>query len=367
MVGACSEAPRSEGGPSCGIQIGHKRVIEGFAVETKDGLIFTVKGLLHPPERLIAYIRYAPDPAGRRRRDGKRYRRLYHFDEQEALLKAEYPDYAYHDPILGLQLQGVPHAHVTRVFDPRKHLASLREQGPHDPSEEMVLELDELLQANADVPPLDLGISGSVMLGLHRPESDIDLVVYGERASREVHGSLSRLLSVGSESIRRPNARELRALHAVHQVDTPLSFESFEKMQQRKVNELRFSDRELFLRFVRDPAEVAGSYGDERYESVGTATIEAQVSDDDLAIFTPCRYGVENVSILAGASIGDLRSVISFRGRFSDQAVRGEIIEARGRLERVRPLDQRRPHHRLVIGGRRGDYLVSPAMEAQAR
>ena len=367
MVGASAGAPRSAGGPGgCGIQKSDEPIIEGFAVETTDGLIFTIKGLLHPPERLIAYLRYAPDPTGGRRRGGKRYRRLYHFDEQEALLRAEYPDYVYHDPILDLQLQGVPRARVSRVFDPRRCLASLRERGPSDPTEEAVLAIDEVLRDACDVPPVNLGISGSVMLGLHRPDSDIDLIVYGEGASREVHRSLSRWLSVGSESIRRPNTRELRALHTMHQLDTPLSFESFERMQQRKVNELRFSDREMFLRFVRDPAEIAGSYGDERYERVGTATIEAHVSDDDLAIFTPCRYGVENVTILSGASVGDLRCVISFRGRFSDQAVRGEIIEAKGRLERVRPLDGGQPHHRLVVGGRRGDYLVAPAMEAQA-
>jgi len=366
MVGAHSGAPRSAGDvDSRCLGTSADPIVEGFAVETKEGLIFTVKGLHHPPEHLVAYLRYAPDLAGERMRAGVRYRRLYHFDEQEAFLERRHPDYIYDDPVLGLRLQSVPRTRVSRVFDPCRRLAALREQGPHDRSEETVLELDELVRTHADVSALDLGISGSIMVGLHQTDSDIDLIVYGERAGREVHGALSRLLRARSGPIRRPNDGELRALHAIHQVDTPLSYEAFRRMQGRKVNELRFRGRETFLRFVRRLADVDGSCGDERYEALGTATIEAYVGDDDLAIFTPCRYGLKGVSILRGVVVEDLRIVISFRGRFSDQAVRGEAIEARGSVERVIPRDGGLPYHRLVVGGRPGHYLVARETKAQ--
>ena len=38
----------------------HSVAFEGDFLETNDGLIFDVKGLLHPPERKIAYLRYIP-------------------------------------------------------------------------------------------------------------------------------------------------------------------------------------------------------------------------------------------------------------------------------------------------------------------
>jgi predicted nucleotidyltransferase len=81
------------------------------------------------------------------------------------------------------------------------------------------------------------------------------------------------------------------------------------------------------------------------------------VTDDGDAIFTPCRYGVAAVTFARGAPVDDLRAVVSFRGRFSDQAQAGERIEARGSLERVEPRDGP-AYHRLVVGGSE-DYLKS--------
>jgi predicted nucleotidyltransferase len=71
---------------------------EGFAVQTADRLVFTVKGLIHPPDRVIAYLRYLPDPQGDRERDGVRYRRVYQFEEQRRILQARYPESHSHGP-----------------------------------------------------------------------------------------------------------------------------------------------------------------------------------------------------------------------------------------------------------------------------
>ncbi len=331
-------------------------IIEGFAVETTDELIFTVKGLLHPPERVIAYLRYLPDPAGERTRGGVRYRRVYHFQEQEAILRTRYPAYLADDPVFGLRLQSVPRRRIRTVYDPRRYLARLRERGPDDPLERDALALATLLQEAADVAWAGLGVSGSLMLGLHQRSSDLDLIVYGAAAGRAVHRVLRDLLNETGAPLRRPSRDELAALHAEHRTDTPLPFDDFARLQARKVNELRFRGRETFIRFVKRPDEVEEGYGDRRFEPRGQATIHARVTDARDAIFTPCRYGVAEVTFARGAPVDDLRAVVSFRGRFSDQARAGERIEARGSLERVAPREEP-AYHRLVVGGRAGDYL----------
>ena len=132
---------------------------------------------------------------------------------------------------------------------------------------------------------------------------------------------------------------------------------NFARLQARKVNEGRFRGRQYFVRFVKRPADVKERYGDLRFESLGSATIRARVANDHDAIFTPCHYTVEEVTFLEGKSVADLHEIVSFRGRFSDQARVGEWAVARGSLEHVVP--QAGPaYRRLIVGGRAGDYLL---------
>ena len=59
---------------------------EGDLVETTDNILFDVKGLVHPSNRVVAFLRYVPDPDGDRERDGMRYRKVYALSERYALL-----------------------------------------------------------------------------------------------------------------------------------------------------------------------------------------------------------------------------------------------------------------------------------------
>jgi len=346
---------------------------EGFALETQEGLIFTVKGLVHPPDAVIAYLRYVPSPRGERVREGVGYRRVYHFDEQVRILEELFPEYLFFDPVFGTRLQGVSHARVRRVYDPRHKLAELRQRGAGDQVEEAALRFTALLRRTAGVPATSLGVSGSVLVGLHTPASDLDLVVYGVEAGRKVHHALRHLLAEPSSEVTRLDGQGLRALHAAHAADTGVSFDDFVRLQARKVNEGRYRGREYFVRFVKGAAESGERYGDRRYTPLGVARIRARVTDDSEAIFTPCRYGVEDVRFLTGEQVAGLREIVSYRGRFSEQARAGEDIVAHGELERVtfqagpeRSQSDGVIYHRLVVGGRRGDYLISQGQGSEA-
>ena len=343
-----------------------QNIREGFALETLEGLIFTVKGLVHPPGIVIAYLRYVPDPQGERVREGVGYRRVYHFDEQVRILEAHFPHYLFFDRVFGRQLQGVPRAHIQRIYDPRHKLAELRQRGPDDQAEEAALYFAELLHQVAEVPFACLGISGSILLDLHTPASDLDMVVYGTEMGRRVHRVLHFLLSDPSSQVTPLDEQGLQALYAAHAMDTGVPLADFVRLQKRKVNEGRYRECGYFIRFVKEVAEAGEKYGDWRYTPLGPARIQALVTDDREGIFTPCRYMVEKVRFLAGERVSNLREIISYRGRFCEQARAGEEIIAQGILERVASQGGDIVYHHLVIGGQRGDYLVAQNGEWEA-
>lgn len=355
-------------------------MIEGYYVESTDGLLFAVKGLIHPPEAVVAYLRYAPAPDGEREREGLLYRRLYHFEEQEGLLRERCPACLFDDPVFGARLQGVPRERIRRVYDPCLKLAELRRKHGLDELEEKAIEFADLLAGRAKVPERSIGISGSILVDLHTPRSDVDIVVYGSERCRAVHGALRELLDEsplppqgwggprGGGQVRRLNAEEMRELYASRSQDTPMGFEEFTWLEGRKVIQGRFRGCEYFIRFVKDPVEIDDRYGDRRYTSLGQAGIEAVVADASEAIFTPCTYRVEGVRFKAppqspptfggktdGLEVNDLREIASFRGRFCEQAMEGERVQAKGKLERVVAMEGE-VYHRLLLGGR-GDSL----------
>jgi len=332
--------------------------VEGFAVETVEGLIFTVKGLVHPSHRLIAYLRFMPDPEGDRKRGSVFYRRVYRFEEQREILQRRFPIYIGYDPVFGFEVQGVPRQYAQKIYDPCFRLAEILEKGAKDPLEENALAFANLLKVAAGVPMSSLGVSGSVLVGLHRAGSDIDLAVYGDGESRAVHRALGRLPDSCQGPVRRLDRAELAALHASHRTDTPLAFSDFVRLQSRKTNEGYFAGIPYFIRFIKGKNQGEERYGDTSYEPLGRAAIRFRVTDDSDAIFTPCRYSVEDVLFLDRAGEADLREVISFRGRFSDQVRTGEPATARGSLERVVP-HEGKVYHRLAVGGEAGDYLLS--------
>ncbi|KYH41109.1 MAG: hypothetical protein AYL32_007850, partial [Candidatus Bathyarchaeota archaeon B26-2] len=88
------------------------------------------------------------------------------------------------------------------------------------------------------------------------------------------------------------------------------------------------------------------------------AKVKAKVVDNSDAIFTPCRYVIDEVKVLEGTDVSPLREIISFRGRFCDQARRGEMVIAQGKVEKVMERDGTE-FFRLVLGAKPSDFMIS--------
>jgi predicted nucleotidyltransferase len=333
--------------------------VESYYLETQDGLFFAVKGLEHPPGRWIAVLRYAPDPeAGERMKDGVSYRRLYRFSEQEKWIREMCPQYSEYDPVFQATLQSVPRYMVRRIYDPRRRFQDLMQASGRNALEEDAVAFLSVLHKEAAVPLEALGITGSMLIGLHTESSDMDVAVFGEANCFRVYRALRRLLDGGTrEDLGRLDAKGMEELYAQRAVDTKMDYLQFKNLEKEKVNQGRFRERAWFVRFVKDPEEARNTYGKLRYMPLGRMNIQAFITDDRDAIFTPCRYALSEACSVEGERKEDLNEIVSFRGRFCEQARVGDRIMAAGTLERIQDC-QGVTRHRLLLGNSPEDTMV---------
>jgi hypothetical protein len=330
------------------------RAREGDFAETSDSLLFDVKGLLHPPNRVVAYLRYYPDNRGTRSRDGVRYVKVYDLTKRRRLLEKRWSRYLYYDEVEGRELQGAPKDSILRLYTPQQRLTALLRSKRKDALEASATRLVNALAQESGLPLKHFGISGSLLVSLHREGSDLDIIVYGTAAAKRAQQALSLLM----ENDRRFQAygiHDLKRLFTRRGLRQAITFRDFELQERRKVFQGRFLRHDYFVRCVKDWEEITERYGDTRYAPRGKCRISAQVTDDSESLVTPCRYSLDRVEVLAGDPYCIPREVTSFRGRFAEQAIQGERVFARGRLEKVRSEDSE--YYRLVVGESPNDVL----------
>jgi predicted nucleotidyltransferase len=334
------------------------RFREGDFIKTSQGLIFDVKGLIHPPNRIIAFIRYFPSVKGKRKRRELSYEKIYSLSRRYNWLRKNFPKYIVYDMVFDEVLCEVPVEDVKSCYKPIEALKRLRNAESLDDLELKVLEMACLLKSSSKIPWNAIGVSGSIMAGLHTPSSDIDLVVYGSRNCKEVHSAIQELLKDSNSPVKPYSLNELKHLFDFRSRDTKISFEDFVTVESRKVLQGKFMGRDYFIRFVKDWKEVDEKYGDVRYKNCGYAKIEAAVIDDSESIFTPCVYKIEDVKIVDGPKLQPIKEIASFRGRFCEQAKRGEKVIAQGKVERVIDCRRNQEYFRILLGGKTSDYMV---------
>ncbi len=323
-------------------------VIEGYYLLMGD-VVFYAKGIEHPPGKVIAYPKYVPDPRGwRRDREGKRYRKLMTQEEQWKYLESCCRRYLVDDPHIGGRVPEIPLNSFDRVYDPIERARELIERRGRGKGIEM--DAADMLSDLGQESDL-IGLSGSILVGLHGESSDIDLVVYGESSGRRVYEALRERIEEGKE-YRRYTERDARVLYERRRKETPLSWEEFLKQEERRILEGYFRNREYSIRLIK----LGATYGSKMVRKVGRAKLILEILDGRDSIFTPCKYSVRTLSVIEGPDLGrKVEFIYSLRERFTEIALEGEIVEAEGEIEEWTYKTGERVI--LLYLGRAGDYM----------
>ncbi|GAB4314544.1 MAG: hypothetical protein Kow0069_16040 [Promethearchaeota archaeon] len=358
-------------------------VVEGYFLETVDGLLFDVKGVVQPSDWKVAYVRYVPDPGGDRTRIFPagasrvltKYRKIYDLEERRSFLASKFPQYLISSQRHPRAFQGVPKDKLARIFDPRgaasELLAGKLVKGGPRWLATYLQDAVDLLRSLSDASGVSaphLGLTGSALVGLADPHhSDHDLVVYGERACRRVHHAMKKIVESNDEA-RFYDMAELLKHFEFRAAGTPVSFEQFLSYEKLKTHQGKWRGRDFFVRYVKTPAEVGEGWSERKFVPLARATITAVVADDSERIFTPCRYGLEDVKFVEWANgKGEnptppvdttALTLTSFRGRYCEQASVGQAIRSRGTLEMIVDAPGGDRAYQLVVGGSPGDFFV---------
>lgn len=331
---------------------------EGDLIKSKSDVVFDVKGLVHPPNKIIAFPRFVPSSQGTRVGKDSNYGKVYSLDERFKYLKENQPDLIVFDPVFGETMCEVPEVQVAEHYKPEEKLWALRNAKDLTVLENKALQLAETLKKETGIPWSGLGISGSIMAGLTTEKSDIDMLVYGVGNCRKAYGALRTLLLDEHSGFKPYSRAELAELFDFRSKDTQMSFEDFLLVEGRKAFQGKFMGTDFFIRFVKDWLELDEQYGDVCFKNSGYAKITAKILDSTDSLFTPCIYKLSDVLVADGPQLEPISEVVSFRGRFCEQAVNGELIEAQGKVELVTRAKTGSTYYRLILGNKPSDYMI---------
>lgn len=335
---------------------------EGDLIKTKSNVVFDVKGLVHPPNKIIAFPRFIPSPQGTRQGKDTLYGKVYNLGDRFKYLQENQPDLIVFDPIFGETMCEVPIDQISEHYQPIEKLASLRAGKNLNAIENKALQLATVLKEKAGIPWSAIGISGSIMAGLTNEKSDIDPLIYGVENTRKAYAALKELITASDSGFKAYNRDELQTLFDFRSKDTQMSFEDFEQVESRKAFQGMFMGTDYFIRFVKDWSEISEQYGDVCYKNSGYAKITANISDATDSLFTPCTYKLKEVEVVEGPKLSPITEIVSFRGRFCEQLPtnlrESPTVEAQGKVELVTDSKTGATHYRLIIGGKLADYMV---------
>jgi len=344
------------------------KAIEGNYIQTKDdGLFFDVKGLTHPKDRTICFIRFYPDPKGERQRKGIRYSKIYDIKKRYSFLEKHYPKYLFFSEQIDMQLQGVMNSDIKKIYNPRNYFKELQNKSNINGIEKDSYDLCKLFIESSNFSSDSIGITGSQMIGLQKPDSDIDLIVYGTKQSQEFQTYLPAILEAPNEC-RHYTFEEYKSHYKFRAGESGISFNDFMKSESRKLHQGVFKGIEFFIRYIKSPEDWAGRYYDCKYENFGRIWLKAEITDAKNALFTPATYKINSLRLIDftptkndinadNIDLDSIREVISFRGRFCEHAKKGEIVMLEGKLEKV--INQKKGiYYRILLGNRKIDKMI---------
>ena len=316
--------------------------LEGDYIYSKGVGYLAVKGVVHPPGRVVAIPKYP---------ESSRYiSKIVNLEDAYAYLRERMPEAIVFDDHSGQVLPQIPIEKISRHIVAR---GWFRNNQPRDELASLSAEFAETVCRYSGIEMEMVGLTGSILLGLHGPSSDIDLVFYSAKNAYPVIEALATLRKEGKT--RPVDLRHSHDLEAKRS-DSSVPLSEWIRHESRKLLYGTYRGVVYSAKIVPLPDEYWETYGSAIWRELGRVVLTAEVTDDSRSIFTPNEYGIRVLEVVRGPEEGYRCGVLaSLRSRFAEQAKIGESVRVSGRLE----VDLKSWSYRIFIGNHREDYLLT--------
>jgi predicted nucleotidyltransferase len=297
-------------------------------IETAEGLIFAVVAQGTEQGKVLCFLRYIKDNSG--------WKKVM-TEPANAFLKQYHPGYLHYSPILDAYLHAVAIGRIVKHHRPRQRLQQIMQINPLDAIERDLFQLCELLQQHG-LELAQMGVTGSLLVGVQKHSSDIDLVCYGRKVFHQCRAITRELIA--QEQLQELNDKDWK--ESYRRRSCALSFADYVWHERRKTNKAVINGRKFDLNFI-DDSDRSESIS---YQKCGAVTLQCTVIDDTQAFDYPAEFKIDHEQFDA---------IVSFTATYTGQAIKGETVEVSGLVEQT-PQGVKR----IVVGSSReahGEYI----------
>ena len=335
--------------------------IEGFFIKTIDDMIFDVKGITHPSDRIFAFVRYVPYSIINedKRNTRKGYCKIYDLNKRYDFLDKFFPNYLFMDPQGRGLMQAIQKDSIEMIYNPCLKLKEIEENIKQKTEIEKVLtNFTRIIKQTTRINPFLIGISGSILVNLHTKKSDIDIVVYGKKNGQKLFEKMPEIIN-DYTNISKYSDKDLRKLWKQRGQNLQISFDNFIQLEKNKRLQGKISNFDFYIRLVQLPDEYYEPYLQTKIKSLAVIEIEAIIINDENSIFTPTIYEIKITKCISQGFDENSypRFIFSLRGRYTNVVKTGDKIRVKGKLEQV-IIGEKQQYLQLVLGNLKDEFLI---------
>lgn len=304
-------------------------------IETAEGLCFAVVQMgterCGGQDVVLCFLRYI-------KRDTERNSPWHKVttDPANEYLRRHYPGYLHYSAMLDAHVHAVDIGSIVCHHSPRQRLQQILSSQFHDKVEQDLYDLCLLFQQHGQ-DLTQAGVTGSILIGAQKQNSDIDLVFYGREQFRQARAITAELIGKG----------ELGALsdkdwqESFSRRSCALTLQEYVWHERRKFNKALINGRKFDLNFI-DGQVVKPIV----YHKYGEITVQCKIIEDLHGFDYPATFKIDHA---------DIETVVCFTATYTGQAFVGETVEIAGLLEQ-----SENGITRIVVGSSReapGEYI----------